>query len=242
MDAGVPRGGDDGFVRHGRVPQGDVVAQGRGKKHHVLIHHGNGSPQYFFGYLMPRMAIEQDFAGPGLIDTRNQARQRGFAGTAGADHGNPAPRPDHQVEVLDQRRPGLVVAEGDLPQFDAAGKLQPAVERGDRLGLGTSAGENGVFLRLGDVFQPLHVRIERLALVREFQKAPDRRQKHLRQNVEPHERTQRDVPGHHPGGSDAQDRRGTQCGDETGKRGVEIAQFGIAPARIQFARLLAAPA
>ena len=242
VDAGIPRRGDDGFVRYGRVPQGDVVAQGSGEKHHVLIHHGNGSPQYFLGNLMPRMAIEQDFAGPGLIDARNQARQGGFAGTAGADHGHPAPRPDYQVEVLDQRRPGLVVAEGDLPQFDAACKLQSAIERGDRLGLGTAAGENGIFLRPGDVFQPLHVRLERLALVREFQEAPDRRQKHLRQNVESDERAQRDVSRHHPGGSDAEDRRGTQRSDEARKRGVEIAQFGIAPARTEFARLLAAPA
>ena len=123
MDAGISRRGEYGFVGNSRVPKRDVVAQGCGKQHDVLVHHGNGPPQHFLGNIVPPMPIEEDFARPRLVDSRDQARQGRLAGTAGTDHGDALTRTDREVEVLDERRFAAVEPEGDVPEFKLAGKL-----------------------------------------------------------------------------------------------------------------------
>ena len=189
-----------------------------------------------------RTPVEEDFAGPGLIDTGHQAGQGRFAGTAGPDHRYPLARPDNQVEVLDQGRPGPVVTERDPAQFHLAGQLQPPIESGNRLHFPVPAREARVFRRFRDVLQPIHVGIERLALVRKLHETPDRRQKHCRQYVKPYQRAQCDFAGHDLIRPDDQDRRATDDREQARQGRVEIAQFGISLPRIEFTGLLAAPA
>ena len=214
VDTGVARCGEDGFIRNCRVPQGDVVAQGREKERVFLRHHGNGPAQYFLGNLVPQMAVEQDLARPGLVEARDQARQGRLSGTAGTDHGDALPRLDHEVEILDQGRPALVEPEGDVSQFELACKLEPAFEGGDRFRFRISAAENGVFGSPGDVFETLQVCFERPALVGELQEAPDRRQKHLCQNVEADQSPESHVSGHDQTAPDTQDRGAAKRGDQ----------------------------
>ena len=242
MDAGISRRSDDHFIRNGRIPQGDVVAHSRGEQHDLLIHHGNGPPKHFVGNVIPQMAIKQDFARPRPIDTRNQMREGRLAGAAGTDHRNALSRLDREIEILDQGWPALVETEGDVSQFELARKLEPAVEGWNRFGFRTAAAEDGVFSGLGDVLESLQIGRQRLAFIGKLKESPDGRQKHLCQDIQPDQRPQGHVSSHDPTGPDAQDRRAAKCGDQAWKRAIDMAQFGIALPRLQFARLLAAPA
>ena len=122
MDAGVAGRRHQVIIGNRRAPKRNVVAHGRGEQDNLLVHHRHRPGQDLVGNLIARMAVKQDFTGPGLIQARNQTRKRRFPRTAWTNHCNPLARLDVQAEVLDQRWTRPVVTECNALQLNLAGQ------------------------------------------------------------------------------------------------------------------------
>ena len=198
--------------------------------------------QDFLGNFMARTAVEQNFAGPGLVGAANQAQQGRLAATAGTDHRDPLARPDDQAQAPDQRRAAPAVAERDVSQLDMAGQLKLPVERADRVHFRLPARDARIQGGLGDVVQMMHIGFERMTLVDKLDETAGGRQKHRRQDIESDQRAEGDVAGHDLGRPEGEDHGAAQHREQALQGGVDVVQLGHSLARIQLGGLLAAPA
>ena len=67
------------------------------------------------------LAADQDAAGRGLLEPRDESQRRGLAAAGRAEQGEERPGGDREVEVLDRREPGEPLRDAD--QFEVGPRL-----------------------------------------------------------------------------------------------------------------------
>ena len=82
----------------------NVLAHGLAEQESFLRHKADLAAQRLDGILAHRLAVDQHAARLSIVDTRDQADQRGLPGTGRPDNGQAAARRNSQINVMQNRR------------------------------------------------------------------------------------------------------------------------------------------
>ena len=123
MDLGVARREDHLVVLDRRIPHLDIVGDRIFKQRDILIYDSQRSPENSFIDLPDRLSVKEDLTAPGLMQTRQELGERGFAAAGSADKGNALSGLKRHAEILDQGLSQRRVSERDVPHLHLAGKL-----------------------------------------------------------------------------------------------------------------------
>ena len=89
--------------------EGYVFADGVGEEEGFLRDESDVAAEVGERVVADGTAVDQDCAGGGVVDARDQVDQRGFAGAGGADYGEAAAGGDAEVDVFQNL--GVLVGE-----------------------------------------------------------------------------------------------------------------------------------
>ena len=87
---------------------GDVVAQGFIKQHRILGHDADGLAQTVLCDFADILVVDKDLSRGDVIETEQQACQRGFSCATGADNGDLLARCNGEADVMQDRSPGVI--------------------------------------------------------------------------------------------------------------------------------------
>ena len=104
-----------------RYAVGDVFADGVAEKECFLRNEADVAAQGVERELADGAAVDEDGAGLGVVDARDQVDQRRFAGAGGPDDGEAGAGRDAQVDVLKNR--DAVVGEVEIAEFESRREL-----------------------------------------------------------------------------------------------------------------------
>ncbi len=149
MDVRGPGRGNDIGLRGLRTAHADIVFDAAVKQERVLVHHRNHGANLGEGKRTQILSANADAAFVRVIETQQQAHDRGFPAARGADDADPLARGDLNVEPLVNDAPGRRVGEADILEGDRrlqrcgkvrigrVGDQRPVVQYGvDALGRG----------------------------------------------------------------------------------------------------------
>ena len=122
------------LLRDGIIPQGDIVADGVGKQHYLLIYDGNMAGKTPMLQLADRNAVKQHLAFSGRIQSRKQACNRRFPRTCEAGEGYALTGKQRQVEMADKGRFQRRIAKADVAHLHTP--CPCAIPRGAGNGIG----------------------------------------------------------------------------------------------------------
>ncbi len=121
---GGARGFDDFRSAGVDAAVGEVVVEGVVEQHRVLRNHADVPAQRGLRDRADVLAVDKDAAAADVEEAEQQARQGGFAGAAGAHHGELAPGRDDEVDLLEDGAAGVVGEAHALEAHLACAHLQ----------------------------------------------------------------------------------------------------------------------
>ena len=84
--------------------EGDVLADGVGEEEGLLRDEADVVAESATREVADGLTVDEDGSGSGVVEARDQADERGFAGAGGADDGEAGASGDAQVDVVEDRR------------------------------------------------------------------------------------------------------------------------------------------
>lgn len=220
MDAGIAGGLKNILHGDGFIPEGEVFADGAIEEASVLIDESEGVGKNGARDLLDGLIVEEDLAGPRLVEAGDETADGGFAATAGSDQSDAFAWFEEEGEAIEERRLEGIIAEDEIADFHASGKAWFRTRNRLRGG-GGRGGKQGIGRLLENIIEPIEAALDRIEFGGQLDDLVKRGQEGEGHGLKGDQHADGNLAGDDQMGSEDEDRNGGEGGEESGDDGDE---------------------